>query len=113
MTQRQTKQAAGPRLSWFGLPKLAPYLRPYRGVFVTMLAMGFLGSVGDVILPLFQQYALDTFVAGQTLRGVGVFAAVYIAVLAVQVVLNTLAAYRACEAEMYVGRDLRLSLIHI
>ena len=107
MTQRQTKQAAGPRLSWFGLPKLAPYLRPYRGVFVTMLAMGFLGSVGDVILPLFQQYALDTFVAGQTLRGVGVFAAVYIAVLAVQVVLNTLAAYRACEAEMYIGRDLR------
>lgn len=108
------KKVNQPHLRWFGLPKLGPYLRPYRFLFLSMVLVGFAGSVGDVVLPLFQQYALDNFVAKSTMQGVGGFVAAYVAVLAVQIGLNTLAAYQACQAEMYIGRDLkRASFNHL
>lgn len=106
MNETNEKQV---HLRYFGLDKLWPYLRPYRFIMLSMVLCGLVGSVGDVVLPLFPQYALDNFVAGKTLRGLWPFIGVYVAVLAVQVVANTVAAYQACQVEMYVGRDLKRS----
>ena len=49
---------------WFGIPKLFPYLKGYgRLVLADMIALGFIGSAMDAVIPLFQQYAIDHFIA--------------------------------------------------
>ena len=64
---------------WFGIPKLFPYLKGYgRLVLVDMVALGFVGSAMDAVIPLFQQYAIDHFIANETLAGLGGFLALYI-----------------------------------
>ena len=63
---------------WFGIPKLFPYLKGYgRLVLVDMIALGFIGSAMDAVIPLFQQYAIDHFIADRTLAGLGAFAVSY------------------------------------
>lgn len=110
----EDKNSSYVRLPHFGLDRLWPYVRPYRFVLLSMLVFGILGSAGDVILPLFQKYALDHFVAKGTLNGLWIFIAAYVGVLLVQVVVNMISSYQACEVEMYVGRDLkRASFNHL
>ncbi len=94
--------------------KLLPYMKPYRYIIVCMVTLGFAGGLVDIILPLFQRYALDRFIARGTLDKLGGFIAVYIATLVFQVLANTVSAYQACLIEMYVGRDMkRASFNHL
>ena len=101
-------------LPWFGIPKLLPYLRPYRGIIISMITLGLAGGFVDIIIPLFQRYALDHFIALGTLDTLGIFIAVYIAILIFQVIANMISAYGACKIEMYTGRDMkRASFNHL
>lgn len=95
------------RLPYFGLNKLLPYIKPYKAIIISMITLGFLGSLVDILIPLFQKYAIDNFVAEKTLDGIGAFIAVYFAVLLFQVLANGISAYQACLIEMYVGRDMK------
>ena len=55
---------------WFGIPKLFPYLKGYgRLVLVDMIALGFIGSAMDAVIPLFQQYAIDHLLRTGRSRG--------------------------------------------
>ncbi len=102
------------KFSWFGIPAIMPYLRPYKKLIVTMVAAGAIGSGMDAVIPLFQQYAINNFVANSTLSGLWIFVALYVLVMAVQVVTNYISAFGACKAEMYIGRDLkRASFDHL
>ena len=93
---------------WFGIPKLFPYLKGYgRLVLADMIALGFIGSAMDAVIPLFQQYAIDHFIADRTLAGLGAFVALYILVMIVQTATNCVSALAACKVEMYIGRDLK------
>ena len=94
-------------LPYFGINKLLPYLKSYRGIIVCMITLGFAGGLVDIILPLFQEYAIDHFIAKQTLDTMDTFIWVYLAVLAFQVIANGISAYQACQIEMYVGRDMK------
>ncbi|MCI8887729.1 MAG: ABC transporter ATP-binding protein [Hungatella sp.] len=94
-------------LPWFGIHKLLPYLLPYWFTMITMVALGFLGGLVDIILPLFQEYAIDHFIAKGTTASIGRFAAAYCGALVFQVAANGISAYQACEIEMYVGRDMK------
>ena len=94
-------------LPYFGINKLLPYLKPYRRIIVWMVSLGFAGGLVDIILPLFQEYAIDHFIAKQTLDTMNTFIWVYLGVLAFQVVANGISAYQACQIEMYVGRDMK------
>ena len=96
------------KLRWFGIPKLFPYLKGYgKLVLVDMIALGFIGSAMDAVIPLFQQYAIDHFIADRTLAGLGTFVALYVLVMIVQTATNCVSALAACKAEMYIGRDLK------
>ena len=97
------------RLPWFGLGKLVPFLKPYAGIMVSMIVLGIVGSSLDIVVPLFQSYALNHFVAEKTLQGLGTFVAFYLAVILSQVVVNTISTYQTCQIEMYVGRDMKQS----
>ncbi len=103
----KNEQQAYVRLPWFGLKKLAPFLKPYAWIMISMLVLGAVGSVLDIIVPLFQSYALDVFVAKGTLEGLGWFIAAYIGVILIEVAANTISTYQTCQIEMYVGRDMK------
>ena len=94
-------------LRFFGIPLILPYLKPHKkillGLVLTSLYMGLI----DILLPLFQRYAIDQFIARDTLRGLGLFALAYAAVFASQLWANYRNSIDACQAEMYVGRDLK------
>lgn len=114
MAHNKDEQQEYVSLPWFGINKLLPYLKPYRRIIVSMILLGLAGGLVDIILPLFQRYALNRFIAKGMLETLGSFIAAYIMVLAFQVVANTISAYQACQIEMYVGRDMkRASFDHL
>ncbi len=114
MAYKKDEQKEYVSLPWFGINKLLPYLKPYRYIIICMILLGLAGGLVDIILPLFQRYALNQFIAAGTLTTLGSFIAAYIMVLAFQVVANTSSAYQACQIEMYVGRDMkRASFDHL
>ncbi|MBQ7173414.1 MAG: ABC transporter ATP-binding protein [Clostridia bacterium] len=94
-------------LPFFGIPKLFPFLKKYASAFILMLLMGALGSAIDIILPLFQRYAINNFIAKETLVGLGWFVVLYCLTLGVQIVANVIATFRASCIEMWIDRDLR------
>ncbi len=94
-------------LPYFGIHKLLPFLLPYRYIFLSMITLGFLGGVVDIVMPLFQKYAIDNFIAKEDMSSIGFFIVGYLLVLAFQVAANGISAYQACQVEMYVGRDMK------
>ncbi len=114
MAHKKDEQKEYVSLPWFGINKLLPYLKPYRPIIFCMVILGLLGGLVDIILPLFQRYALNNFIIRGTLDGLGSFIAAYIAVLAFQVAANTISAWQASQIELYVGRDMkRASFNHL
>ena len=95
------------RLRFFGIPRLLPYLKPYRGMMIAMILMGALSSAIDALYPLFNRYALDHFIGGSTLQGLVPFIIAYLALLLGQTVINYISTYDCGKVEMYVNRDLR------
>ena len=94
-------------LSWFGIPKLFPYLKPYRALLTSMVLTGLYGSAMDAVIPLFQQYAINHFLADGTLHGLPLFIVLYLLVMITQVASNYISSFGACEFELYIGRDLK------
>ncbi len=90
-----------------GIRKLAPYLRPYYKTIAVMVILGVFSSLADSIYPLFTSYALDTFVAGKTLRGIVPFSLWYLLLMAVTEAVNYYCLYKCGVVEMKVDRDLR------
>ena len=94
-------------LPYFGLNKLVPFLKPYKWIIISMVILSLFGAVIDIVFPLFQRYALNHYIADNTLDTLVYFILLYVAILAVQVIANTISAYQACQIEMYVGRDMK------
>ena len=94
-------------VKWFGIPNLMPYMKPYGRLILWMITMAFYGSAMDAVIPLFQQYAIDNYIAGSTLRGIGWFLAAYVFIILTQTASNYISAFGACKLELSVGRDLK------
>ena len=95
------------KLPYFGIPKLLPYLKPYKFIMLIMVAFGLVSTVTDIVIPMFQKYAITTFIGGNTTKGVLAFVLFYIFVILVQAIANLISCYLACKIELYVGRDLK------
>ena len=114
MAHKKNEQQEYVSLPYFGINKLLPFLKPYRLILFSMIFLGLTGGLVDIILPLFQRYALNYFIANETLATLGAFIAAYAGVLLFQVFANTISAYQASQIEMYVGRDMkRASFNHL
>ena len=94
-------------LRFFGIPKILPYLKPYMGYMVVMVLFAFGGSLIDTIFPKFQEYAINHYIADETLDTVVTFVILYVVLLVTQVILNFTASYLGTKMEMIVGRDLK------
>ena len=94
-------------LKFFGLGKLKPYIKTYKGIFATIIIATLAVGVINVITPLFQRYAIDNFIANRTLDGLAVFIVLYVLVVAASVVIDFFGSYGCCRLEMFMLRDMR------
>lgn len=101
------KESKPRNLKFFGLKKLMPFLVPYRAMFIGMILSTVAVGVFNTIMPLFQQYAFDNFIARNSLEGLAPFIALYVLCLLVTMVLDYIASFSCCKLEMYVLRDMR------
>ena len=94
-------------LPMFGLPRILPFVRPYRLTVAAMIAMGIFSSLADALYPLFDRYVLDHFIGEKTLSGMPLFAALYILLITAQQAVNYWSMCMCGSVEMRVDRDLR------
>ena len=97
---------------WKIWKRLGPFLRPYRGAFVSMLVFNGICALVDVVLPLFQKYAIQNFIEKNTLTGLLPYALAYLAVILVQTLSVVIFARNSMHIEMNLGKDMRGTLFH-
>lgn len=94
-------------LPFLGVPKLLPYIKPYKKTVIIMMILGMLSSLADSAYPLFNQYAINNFIGKGTLQGLSAFIVVYIIILVLQTIDNYITVAMCGRVEMSVNRDLR------
>ena len=104
MNREEEKQIS---LPFFGVPRLFPFLKPYRWRILFMILLGGLSSAIDALYPLFNRYALDHFIADRTLAGIGVFIAMYLCLILGQAVVNFKSTSDCGRMEVTINKDLR------
>lgn len=87
--------------------KLLPFFGPYKKYFATTLGLNILLAGVDVVVPLFQSYAIDCFITPNSLEGMWKFVAVYVAVIVAQTICVYVSVHAATTIEMNVGKDLK------
>ena len=97
---------------WKIWKRLGPFLRPYRLDFAGMLAFNGVCALVDVILPLFQRYAIRNFIEAGTLTGIVPYGLWYFLVIVLQALSVVAFGRNSMKIEMCLGRDLRKSLFH-
>ena len=91
----------------FGIPKILPFLTHVRTSILIMVFFGLVGSATDIILPLFQRYALDHFVGLGTFDTIWIFLILYILTILTASGANYIACALATIIEVRVNRKLR------
>lgn len=94
--------------------KLLPVMAPYRKKMIAVMIVMLLVSSGDIVMPLFQSYAVNHFIVPQSTLHLGSFSAIYLGVILLQC-LGVVAFSRLCmRIEMLLGRDMRRNaFIHL
>ena len=90
--------------------KMIPFFRPYYKYFMTTISLNVLLVAVDVLVPLFQSYAIDHFIVPDTLNGIGLFTLTYIAVIVIQTISVFFSVRAAIHIEMNVGKDLKRAM---
>ena len=87
--------------------KMLPYFKPYKKYFFITFSLNILLAGVDVLVPLFQSYAIDHFIIPESLKGIHAFALVYVAVIVAQTISVYLSVHAATTIEMNIGKDLK------
>lgn len=94
--------------------KILPFLKPYKKIFIMIIALNLFCSLVDIALPLFQRYAIDHFIEENTIDGIAGFGAVYAIVILLQTLSVIFFTRGNMQVEMKVGRDLkRACFVHL
>ena len=86
---------------------MLPFFKPYTKFFAVTIGLNLILAGIDVLVPLFQSYAIDNFIALNTLKGLNIFALVYVAMIVTQTVSVYISVHAATTIEMNVGKDLK------
>ncbi len=87
--------------------KMLPFFRPYKTYFAVTLGLNIFLAGIDVVVPLFQSYAIDHFITADRLTGLAGFALAYAAVIVIQTMCVYFSVRAATTIEMNVGKDLK------
>lgn len=94
-------------LKFFGIPKIIPYLKPYMTVMIIMILCAVGASLIDIVIPKFQEYAINHYIGEGTLDTLRTFVLLYIALILIQKGMDLGSTYIGTRVEMYIGRDLK------
>ena len=101
------KETKKNKLKFFGIGRIVPYLAKLKKLIVFMVFFGLMGSLTDIILPLFQRYALDHYVGLGTFDTIGIFLVLYVLTILVAAGSNYISCALAIIIEMRSTRELR------
>lgn len=110
--KREMSGESVPRVKFFGLTKLKPFLAPYKWMFLVMILGTIIVGVLNTVMPLFQEYAINNFIARGTTEGLLPFILLYVLCLAVVMVIDYIASYNCCRLELYILRDMRRTVFN-
>ena len=102
MAEQKTKH-----LKFFGIGRIIPYLANLKKLIAAMVFFGMIGSVTDIIIPLFQRYALDHYVGQGVFDTIAVFIILYILTILAAAGSNYISCALAIIIEMRTNRQLR------
>ncbi|MBO5049120.1 MAG: ABC transporter ATP-binding protein [Oscillospiraceae bacterium] len=94
-------------LKFFGIGRIIPYLSKVNKLIFLMVFFGLTGSLTDIILPLFQRYALDHFVGQGAFDTIAIFTVFYLMTILIAAVSNYISCALAIIIEMRTNRELR------
>lgn len=103
MNQQEHKKG----LPFFGIGKILPFLKKFRRNLILMVTCGLMGSLVDIVLPLFRRYALDHYVGSQTMDTIFLFVILYVVTVVFAGIANYISCSLATITEVSVNRDLR------
>ncbi len=101
------KETTHSHLPYFGIGRILPYLGPVRTKILIMVSLGLVGSMTDIVLPLFQRYALDHFIGLGIFDTLLPFVLLYLFTIFTAAGSNYVACALATAVEMLVNRELR------
>lgn len=110
--KREMSGESVPKVKFFGLTKLKPFLAPYKWMFLVMILGTIIVGVLNTVMPLFQEYAINNFIARGTTEGLLPFILLYVLCLAVVMVIDYIASYNCCRLELYILRDMRRTVFN-
>lgn len=87
--------------------KMVPFFKPYKKYFLITMGLNIFLAAVDILVPLFQSYAIDRFITQHTLDGIRPFTVVYVLMIVIQTVSVYFSVHAATTIEMNVGRDLK------
>ena len=96
-----------PHLKFFGIGRILPFLKPVKNKIFLMIFFGLMGSVTDIIIPLFQRYALDHYVGLGIFDTIVWFVIAYLLTITAAAVVNYISCTLATIIEVRIHRDLR------
>jgi len=94
-------------LPFFGIPKIIPYLAPYKWSILVMTLLAIGATLCEITFPKYQEYAINHFVAGETLDTIVTFTITYALIVLIKVAMDLISTYVATKVEMKIGRDLK------
>ena len=94
-------------LKFFGIGRILPFLKPVKNQIFIMIFFGLMGSVTDIIIPLFQRYALDHYVGLGVFDTIVWFVIAYLLTILAASVFNYISCKLATVIEVRIHKDLR------
>ncbi len=101
------KEPSTKHLKFFGIGRILPFLKSVKKEILLMVLFGLAGSATDIIIPQFQRYALDHYIAEKVFDTVVIFVFLYLATILAAAVSNYISCALATIVEMRVNRELR------
>ncbi|MGM9638931.1 MAG: ABC transporter ATP-binding protein [Butyricicoccaceae bacterium] len=94
--------------------KILPFVRPYARNLAVIMSLMVFTAVIDVVLPLFQSYAVDHFIVPAVIDGLRPFIAAYVTAILLSAVSVIIFSRQSMLVEMGMGRDMkRACFVHL
>ena len=98
-----------PKVRFFGIGKILPFVAVHKKLYLTIILSVLPVMAINTVLPLFQKYAIDNFIANRTLDGFAVFITLYASLIVLSCAVDFVSSYSCSKLEMYLLRDMRRS----
>ena len=95
------------KLKFFGIGRIIPYLGSVKKMMLVMVLLALVSSITDILVPLYQRYALDEFVGTGSFRTIVPFLIAYVLTILTASGVNYISCSYATTIEMRISRILR------